>query len=35
MYTRFFGLEKRPFVLAPDPEFLYFSKGHDLAFTHL
>ena len=35
MYTKFFGLEKRPFVLSPDPEFLFFSQGHDLAFTHL
>ena len=35
MYTQFFGLKKRPFVLSPDPEFIYFSKGHDLAFTHL
>lgn len=35
MYTRFFGLTKRPFVLAPDPDFLYLSRVHDLAFTHL
>jgi general secretion pathway protein A len=35
MYTQFFGLEKKPFVLSPDPEFFYSSKGHDLAFTHL
>ena len=35
MYTVFFGLEKKPFVLTPDPEFFFFSKGHDLAFTHL
>ncbi len=35
MYRKFFGLEKRPFVLSPDPDFLYMSKVHDLAFTHL
>ena len=35
MYRKFFGLEKRPFILSPDPEFLYMSKGHDLALTHL
>ncbi len=35
MYERFFGLKKRPFVLTPDPEFLYLSKVHDLALTHL
>ena len=35
MYTKFFGLKQRPFVLTPDPEFLYLSKVHDLAITHL
>ncbi|MCE5336012.1 MAG: AAA family ATPase [Desulfobacteraceae bacterium] len=35
MYTQHFGMKKRPFVLSPDPDFLFFSKGHDLAFTHL
>jgi len=35
MYEKFFGLKKRPFVLTPDPEFLYLSKIHDLALTHL
>lgn len=35
MYTSYFGFKKRPFVLSPDPEFLYLSRGHDLAFTHL
>ncbi len=35
MYTNYFGLQKRPFVLSPDPGFLYLSRVHDLAFTHL
>ncbi len=35
MYRKFFGLKKRPFILSPDPEFLYLSKVHDLALTHL
>lgn len=35
MYTDYFGLQKRPFVLSPDPEFLFLSRGHDLALTHL
>lgn len=35
MYTQFFGFHRRPFVLSPDPEFLFVSKGHDLALTHL
>ena len=35
MYRKFFGLKKRPFILSPDPEFLYLSRVHDLALTHL
>ncbi len=35
MYTEYFGLKKRPFTLTPDPEFLYFSRVHDLALAHL
>lgn len=35
MYTKFFGLQKKPFILTPDPEFLYLSRVHDLAITHL
>jgi general secretion pathway protein A len=35
MYTEFFGLEKRPFVLSPDPEFLYRGRVHDLACKNL
>jgi general secretion pathway protein A len=35
MYTKYFGLTKRPFILSPDPDFLFMSRGHDLALTHL
>jgi general secretion pathway protein A len=35
MYTKFFGFKQRPFILSPDPDFLYLSRVHDLAFTHL
>ncbi len=35
MYRKYFGLKKRPFILSPDPDFLYMSKIHDLALTHL
>jgi len=35
MYTEFFGLKKRPFVLAPDPEFLYLSRVHGHALMQL
>jgi len=35
MYTKFFRLTKRPFLLTADPEFLYLSSVHDLAMAHL
>lgn len=35
IYTDFFGLKERPFSLVPDPEFLYWSKSHQRAFTML
>jgi type II secretory pathway predicted ATPase ExeA len=35
MYENFYGLKNRPFLTVPDPEFLYWSEGHDLAFTML
>ena len=28
MYTRFYGLTKKPFENTPDPEFLYLSENH-------
>ena len=35
MYTEFFGLQKLPFNLTPDPEFLYLSPKHREALTGL
>jgi general secretion pathway protein A len=35
MYTRYYGFKSRPFDLLPDPRFLYLSKEHELALTHL
>ncbi len=35
MYEAFYGLKKRPFSTLPDPEFLYWSKGHEMALTML
>jgi len=35
MYTSFFGLQKLPFNLTPDPEFLYLSPKHREALTGL
>jgi general secretion pathway protein A len=35
IYTRFFGLTKRPFALTPDQRFLFWSDQHRPAFTML
>ena len=35
MYLEYFGLEKSPFGIAPDPDFLYLSPQHGEALAHL
>jgi len=35
MYTDYFGLTKKPFSLAPDPDYLYLSPRHIKALTIL
>ncbi|MFQ5633871.1 MAG: AAA family ATPase [Gammaproteobacteria bacterium] len=35
MYTRFFGLNEKPFSLAPDPRYLFMSERHTEALAHL
>jgi general secretion pathway protein A len=35
MYERFFGLKEKPFVLLPDPSYLYMAEGHTKALTLL
>ncbi|CAH0993305.1 hypothetical protein SIN8267_03453 [Sinobacterium norvegicum] len=35
MYRDFFGLTKKPFSLTPNPEFLYFSPKHRVAYSML
>ncbi len=35
MYKKFFGFKEKPFQLVPNPRFLYFSKKHQNAMTHL
>lgn len=35
MYETYYGLEKSPFGLAPDPEFMFWSDGHVSALTAL
>lgn len=33
MYETFYGLKEKPFSIQPDPDFLFFSWRHTLAFT--
>lgn len=35
MYEEFYRLSARPFLTAPDPQFLYWTEHHTLAFTML
>ncbi len=35
MYLQHFGLEKMPFQLTPDADFLYLSKGHNRAKSYM
>lgn len=35
MYEAFFGLNRRPFSLTPDPDFLYLSKQHAVTLAML
>lgn len=35
IYNSFFGFRERPFTLVPDPDFIFWSKSHRLAFTML
>jgi general secretion pathway protein A len=35
MYEHFYGFKRKPFQLIPNPEFLFHSKKHDIALTHL
>ena len=35
MYEKHFGIEAKPFSIAPDPNFLYMSGGHREALAHL
>ena len=35
MYEEFYGLAERPFTTVPDPQFLYWSDGHQMAFAVL
>jgi len=35
IYNAFFGFDERPFTLVPDPDFLFWSNSHRLAYTML
>jgi general secretion pathway protein A len=35
MYEAFYGLREKPFVLYPDPYFIYWSEGHRMAYSML
>lgn len=35
MYEAYYGFKERPFSIQPDPDFLYMSKRHALAYTML
>ena len=35
MYEEFYGLQERPFTTVPDPQFLYWSEAHQMAFAVL
>ena len=35
MYTKFYGLNEKPFEITPDPRFLYLSENHKEALAHL
>ena len=35
MYETYYGLKEKPFSIQPDPDFLFMSKRHRLAYTML
>lgn len=35
MYAEYFGLNEKPFSIAPDPRYLYMSESHQEALAHL
>ncbi|MFC1882073.1 AAA family ATPase [Thermodesulfobacteriota bacterium] len=35
MYSKFFGFKEKPFILAPNPAYLFLGKSHEEAQAHL
>lgn len=33
MYEQFYGLTSKPFLMVPDPSFMFWSESHEMAFT--
>ena len=35
MYEAFYGLSEKPFSIVPDPDFIYWAPGHEMAYSML
>ncbi len=35
MYEQFYGLTEKPFAMQPDPAYMYWGRGHSMAYTML
>ncbi|OAQ20534.1 XrtA/PEP-CTERM system-associated ATPase [Thermosulfurimonas dismutans] len=35
MYESFYGFREKPFILSPDPDYLFMSRKHENVYTHL
>ena len=35
MYETYYGLSEKPFSIVPDPDFLYWAPGHEMAYSML
>ena len=35
MYSKFFDFREKPFMLAPNPAYLFLGKSHEEAMAHL
>ena len=35
MYNKFYGFKEKPFLLVPNPDYLFLSKSHEEILAHL
>jgi type II secretory pathway predicted ATPase ExeA len=35
VYEAFYGLSEKPFSIVPDPDFLFWAPGHEMAYSML